>query len=196
MPDLPRSLKNEEERKRRIDMLRQSHISPLTDFVDHLNSQKQFGDVPYFDPMDGGAKARILFLYEKPGPQADGSGFISRNNNDGTAETTFKFMQQIDLPRVETCIWNTIPGWNGEIKFTSSELKTGFECLYGLFNLLPDLKVIVLVGKQAQKVEKMIALPSRLEVIRSYHPSPKVRAMAPEKWAVIPQEWAKAKQYL
>jgi hypothetical protein len=48
--------------------------------------------VPDFDPLDGGVNAQVLFLLEKPGPMAAedgkraGSGFISRDNDDGTAE--------------------------------------------------------------------------------------------------------------
>ncbi len=47
-------------------------------------------EVPDFDPMDAGVEARILFLFEKPGPMTSkhktgkrvGSGFISRDNDD------------------------------------------------------------------------------------------------------------------
>jgi hypothetical protein len=43
-----------------------------------------------------------LFLFEKLGPmtaEAGGSGFISRNNDDPTAEATFRFMEQAKIPR-------------------------------------------------------------------------------------------------
>ena len=59
------------------------------------------GPVPDFDPLDGGIETRTLFLFEKPGRMtADGfarrfgSGFISRNNDDQTAEATFAFTDE------------------------------------------------------------------------------------------------------
>jgi len=68
----------------------------------------------------GGIEARVLFLFEKPGPMtADeaigkrpGSGFISRDNDDPTAEAVFNFMRQADIPRELTILWNVIPWWN------------------------------------------------------------------------------------
>jgi uracil-DNA glycosylase len=200
--DRPRSLKDAEVRARRIAMLQEEHIGLLTDFVADLNKQNKFGEVPWFDPLDGGINAQVLFLLEKPGPMTSvtgkriGSGFISRNNNDSTAEATFRFMHEANLPRTETCMWNTIPGWNGKIPYTSNELRSGFECLYELFSLLPRMKVIVLVGLEAQKVEKQIQLPAGIMVVKSYHPSPHNRRFAPEKWSSIPQEWAKIAAYL
>ena len=41
-----------------------------------------------------------------------GSGFISRNNNDPTAEAIFQFMEQAGIDRKLTLIWNAIRGWN------------------------------------------------------------------------------------
>jgi hypothetical protein len=77
-------------------------------------------EVPEFDSLDGGVDARVLFLFEKPGPMTAegnganrrvGSGFISRNNDDPTAEATFTFMRQANLPRKLTILWNVIPWW-------------------------------------------------------------------------------------
>ena len=82
-------------------------------------------EVPEFDPLDGGVDARVLFLLEKPGPmtsgvdgtkQRTGSGFISRNNDDPTAEAIFNFMQQAGISRKMTISWNVIPWWNGTRK--------------------------------------------------------------------------------
>jgi hypothetical protein len=61
-------------------------------------------EVPEFDPLDGGVEAQVLFLFEKPGPMTaelggskrSGSGFISRNNDDPTAEATFKVHRFLD----------------------------------------------------------------------------------------------------
>ena len=113
-------------------MLNLPHIAPLTAYVEELR-KRDLGYIPYFDPMDGGINAKVLFLLEKPGPKTfndpefekPGSGFISRNNNDPTAEATFNFMEQAQIPRDATVIWNVIPGWNGEIKYFEQERQRG-----------------------------------------------------------------------
>lgn len=80
-------------------MLGLSHIAPLTEYVAKLRL-RGLGEVPDFDPLDGGIEARILFLLEKPGPMTAeggkriGSGFISRNNDDSTAAATIGFMRK------------------------------------------------------------------------------------------------------
>lgn len=100
--------------KRRRDMLRRPHMKPLVVYTGLLR-EGGCGEVPEFDPLDGGVNAQVLFLFEKPGPmtaEANGSGFISRNNDDLTAEATFKFMEQAGIPRGLTITWNVIPWWN------------------------------------------------------------------------------------
>ena len=56
MNDAPRTLADQEALQQRNDMLELPHIAPLTKYVHELRAEG-FGDVPYFDPMDGGTKA-------------------------------------------------------------------------------------------------------------------------------------------
>src|SRR5882672_5086390 len=101
-------------RLQRKAMLGLAHVAPLTAYAAELR-QRDNVQVPDFDPLDGGVNARVLFLFEKPGPMTaesgprTGSGFISRDNDDPTAEATFKFMQQAGIPRKLTVIWNIVP---------------------------------------------------------------------------------------
>jgi hypothetical protein len=152
MLDQPRSLKNDEERRRRHAMLSSCQIAPLTRYVQQLREEWTY--VPDFDPLDGGISAGALFLFEKPGPKTvppTGSGFISRNNDDATAEATFNFMVQADLPRQLVILWNVIPGWNGTTKIGPGELEKGLDSLPRLLTLLENIKVVVLVGRKASK---------------------------------------------
>jgi len=126
--DQPRMLRDREQIALRRKELSKPHIEPLTQFVESLRG-RGLGSVPDFDPWDGGINARALFLFEKPGPRAFASGFISRNNDDPTAENTLKFMQYAKIPRQETCIWNVVPGWNGTIRLTNAELRRGTDAL-------------------------------------------------------------------
>lgn len=192
----PRSLKNEENRIIRKELLSSQHMQPLTQWV--ANLRKQLDDsffVPDFDPLDGGINAEFLFLFEKPGPKTDsrngGSGFISRDNNDPTAENIFKFMKNIGLNRNRTLIWNIMPIWNKTIKFISQERKKGTRLLEEVMGLLPNIKALILVGNSAQSSEKWLKINNEIHIIKSAHPGAKVKARYRDKWNDIPRQWKK-----
>lgn len=174
-------------------------MAALTSFVEKLKRAHPVWEFPDFDPLDGGVEAEALFLFEKPGPMtsalSQGSGFISRNNDDSTAQATFSFMRQAGLPRERTILWNVIPGWNGTRKVSAKELQSGREDLLALITLLPRLKVIVLVGKNAQRAERSLQSLG-LPILASPHPSPLVRASRPEAWNAIPEKWRAAAQLI
>jgi Uracil DNA glycosylase superfamily len=188
-----RSMHDAAVRQRRRAMLTQPHIAPLAAYAAKLR-RRGAGEVPEFDPLDGGVNAQVLFLFEKPGPMtADGtgSGFISRNNDDPTAKATFEFMEQAGIPRGLTITWNVIPWWNGTRKVTGQELREGVACVRELTTRLPKLRAVVLVGGKAAKAARLLE-GSGLSVFTSAHPSPLVRARFPDRWNSIPEDWAKA----
>nr|WP_299907595.1 uracil-DNA glycosylase [Sphingomonas bacterium] len=172
-------------------MLALPHIEPLTKFVESLRVRND-AEYPFFDPMDGGVDATLLFLFEKPGPKTAGSlgsGFISRDNNDSTAEATSRFMKQAGIARHDAVIWNVVPGWNGTRKITEIELSLGIKDFTRLLGLLPKIRAVVLVGKKAARVRHILG---DLPVYSSAHPSPVARAAWREQWDRIPLEWAAA----
>jgi len=179
----------------RVVKLSDPHMAPLRDFVETRRKAQPDLEFPDFDPCDGGLAADILFLFEKPGPMTsknrNGSGFISRNNDDPTAEATFRFMKIANLPRERTIIWNVVPGWNGSRKITASELSAGVDDLKELLLLLTNLRTIVLVGQKAQRAISLVE-PLGLRIVTSAHPSPLVRARYPAVWNAIPSSWALA----
>jgi hypothetical protein len=194
--DRPRSLKNAGVRERRLALLAGAHVAPLVAFAADIRARRGV-EVPHFDPLDGGINATILFLMEKPGPMTDasgkgraGSGFISRNNDDPTAEATFHFMNSAGIPRCETLIWNVIPWWDGHIRFTAADRAGALSELSGLVSLLPRLQTVVLVGRTAGKAR--VHLPG-LRVLDSPHPSPKVRSTNRALWDSIPERWREAR---
>ena len=193
--DCARSLRSTDVVALRRQMIHEPHIAPLTDFVKKLREAHPDWEFPDFDPLDGGCNADILFLFEKPGPMTSAggrsSGFISRNNDDQTAEATFDFMNRAGLPRKRTVIWNVIPGWNGTRKVTMTELRAGVDDLNSLLALLPKLRTIVLVGQKARRASSLVKT-RRLQILASAHPSPLVRASHPDEWHAIPSIWAQA----
>lgn len=159
--DRPRSLADKTVRQHRRAMVAQTHVAPLVRYRAKLRSERK-GEVPQFDPLDGGVHARVLFLFEKPGrmtaavEKGSGSGFISRNNDDPTAEATFHFMRAAKIPRKMTLVWNVIPYWNGKRAITQHELLEGLHRLKELVQLLPRLRTVVLVGAKARRAKPYI----------------------------------------
>lgn len=73
-----RTMRHPDVREKRRALLALPHVAPLAFYTSSL---RVHGDVPDFDPLDGGINAEVLFLFEKPGPMASGSGFISRDSS-------------------------------------------------------------------------------------------------------------------
>jgi hypothetical protein len=190
--DYPRSLKSPAAQERRRAMLTLPHVAPLVRYTEHLRSRPG-ACVPEFDPCDGGIDARILFLFEKPGPKTDvargGSGFISRNNNDPTAEAAHAFLIAAGIPRGDTVLWNLIPWWNDTRDLTREEHIDGRREVSNLVALLPRLHTIVLVGRTAKAARPYL---DGFKIIESDHPSPLVRAKFFERWTAIPDVWRQA----
>lgn len=155
--DRPKSLGERDEQAARNAGLRVRHIAPLTEFV-HLLRKERASDtsVPYFDPLDGGIRARCLFLLEAPGGRAVGSGFVSRNNPDETAKNFFELNQQARLAREQAITWNVVPWYVGSgtrIRTVNRrDIAEAAPYLQYLLQLLPRLRVAVLVGRKAQRV--------------------------------------------
>jgi hypothetical protein len=196
--DQPRSMRDAGVRERRRAMLGLPHMIALTSFAEKL--RRPGLQVPDFDPCDGGVEARVLFLLQKPGRMATkagsgkrpGSGFISRDNDDSTAEATFKFMRKAKIPRERTILWNVIPWWDETHAVKGSDLKDGRASLKELIELLlPKLCAVMLVGGKAAEAKPELETIPRLCLFNSFHPSPLVRASWPEKWKAIPSEWRK-----
>lgn len=196
--DEPRSLKSAAAIAARHALLDQPHMAGLREYTAALRVEGR-GAVPECDPLDGGANARLLFLMEKPGPMTDntagaakaGSGFVSRDNDDPTAEAIFRFMRQAGIKRQETLLWNTVPWWNGTRAIRSAELAAGLERLDHLFCLLPKLTTVIGVGNKAGQTKPLIVARG-LSFYCSAHPSPINRAVRPLVWEAIPLAWQSA----
>lgn len=176
--DAPKSLRDPVVRMRRNRMLEDDHIRPLTEFVHRIREAEGLQEeVPYFDPLDGGVRARCLSILEAPGRKAVDSGFISRNNPDETARNSFLLYQEAGLERKDTLLWNIVPWYIGtgtRIRpATTDDVEDGFRYLRELLGLLPRLRAVFLVGRNAQKAERRLArMRPDLSIFKSPHPSP------------------------
>jgi len=192
-------LKSQDAISERIQLLNQPHMVKLNELVERLRLKHPDCFVPDFDPLDGGINSEVLFLLEKPGRKTDkrygGSGFISRDNNDSTAKATKLFLEEADIDRNKTILWNLIPTWNRTRNINKEETVLGFKYFEELLSILNQVKVIVLVGNKAQKARKFIDT-KKYHIVESFHPSPLVNARYPEKWDGIRNKWKSIKSLL
>lgn len=112
--------------------------------------------VPDFDPAEAGICARVLFVFEAPGPKTKpsegGSGFISVDNNDPSAATIWQLRKDADIREYEATHWNTVGWYMGDptVKPNAQQRAEGIRELRDLTVLLHRLDVIVAGGRIAQ----------------------------------------------
>jgi len=171
-------------RGKREEMLDYQHMKDLKKFVEGIRNQLgQNYAVPHFDPTDGGKEAKALFVLEATGPKAKKTNYISRDNPDPTATSMRKLLDETGFEKHETILWNIVPWYiykceNGKERIrppTQNEVELGSEYLKELIDLLPNLKVVVLVGRSAQRAWPEITLASAVRMLGSKHPSRKSR---------------------
>ncbi|WP_432501836.1 uracil-DNA glycosylase family protein [Kineococcus arenarius] len=154
------------------------HVRPVNELVDALRATGA-GWVPHVAPHHGGVDARALLVLRSPGRATaarGGSGFLSTENDDETAKTMSELLVGVGIDTRSIVLWNAYP-WLIDGAPSTTQVKAGSEPLVRLLDLLPDLRVILLHGGEAQRcwqhaVVRYPALRSRLPVVRTYSPSP------------------------
>jgi len=175
--DTPQLLKDAKAREGRRKQLAKPHIRPLTRFVEKLRKERPDKAVPYFDPLDGGIRAEILYLLEAPGRRAKETCFVSRDNPDETAKNFSKLNNKAGIKRYKTIIWNIVPWYIGDgtrIRgATKADISDGLQSLGRLLTMLINLRVIVLMGRKAEKAEAYLAeTRPGTKIYKCFHPSP------------------------
>lgn len=181
--DSPRGFRDPDIVTKRMQMLEtEPTVQPLREWAADLAARRD-AVVPWFDPAEAGVQSRVLLVFEAPGPMTNagnerpGSGFISVDNNDQTAENTWRSRVQAGLDDGALC-WNIVPWYLGPAsrKPSAVEMKEGATELLRLMNLLPHLDTVVLSGRYAQEgwrkhLAHSLHRPS-VRVIETWHPSP------------------------
>jgi len=182
--DEPKCLREETECAARRELLHGPTMRELTAFVQAIRSEVPEGDVPDFDPLDGGVDAECLFLLEAPGPRAVKSGFVSRNNPDETAKNWHVLNGEVGINRRRTITWNIVPWYIGKDSrirpAKAADIKLGLPYLQQLILLLPKLRLVVLVGRKAGHAEASVRQwAPGLDIMEIPHPSPSFVNRAP-----------------
>lgn len=143
------------------------------------------------------SNARALFLYEAPGARstgalgprsgAAGSGIISPDNNDTTAENSWLLYREARVPRRQAVYWNIVPWYIGTTskirRPNADDLALAQPYLGQLLRLLPQLRVVVAFGDKARDGWlRFLLLPDAplVPTLACPHPSPQVLRVRPE----------------
>lgn len=192
--DAPRGFRDPEQVAARNELLLTAEQTlPLEawarDVEERRRPRKPDIQIPHFDPAEAGAASRALLLFEAPGPKTvpewGGSGFISADNDDLSAQNVWNTRNAVGL-HDNVLAWNITPWVLGRasVKPNATELAQGAVELRGLLGLLPEPRVIVLAGLKAQQgwdtyLDLMIG--DRYRVLRTVHPSGQSFAQAGAK---------------
>lgn len=88
------------------------NVAPINRYVDELGEKQYEAKPPYVPPMYFGVTGHALGVFRDPGPRAGGekgSGFLSVENDDPTAERMMLFCERAALDVREVTPWNAYP---------------------------------------------------------------------------------------
>jgi hypothetical protein len=155
------------------------HIAPINQFVESIRDRDGHGWAPYVAPLHGGVDAQLLSILRDPGPatqDGSGSGFLAIENDDPTAERQALLFESAGISPRQVLPWNAYP-WYFNRKPNGSELDAGAELIVELLELLPELRVVLLQGRDAEAGWRKVSrrLPAPIEewgvtVLATIHP--------------------------
>ncbi|MFT2691491.1 uracil-DNA glycosylase [Clavibacter zhangzhiyongii] len=169
------------------------HMAPINAFVAAISEPDPEGFVPRIAPHHGGTDARVLSVLRDPGPATQvgvGSGFLSVENDDPTAERQAALFSEHGIRDRDVLPWNAYP-WYINAAPDAAQGRVGARALVELVALLPDLEVVLLQGRDAERIwryavelDGTLAEGIRFPVVATihpgrqalFHPDPEVRA--------------------
>jgi uracil-DNA glycosylase len=206
MIDQPRLFRDPNEVERREAEIFSKNVALLNYWVRELKIRLgPEAIIPWFDPQDGGCEAQILWLLEAPGGKATrergGSGFVSCNNNDGTAQNTWETREEAGVSRKLVVHWNVIPYYLGSSTkiraHDPNDIAAVGPLLHELLNLLPRLQVVILGGVAASKVwQGFTPNNTKITIIECPHPSPTNINTRPGNRELVVKAWQDALKYV
>lgn len=165
----------------KLEHLRDPQVAALNALADSVADAEGIarGLVPYVDPQLGGVDARVLALLDNPSTKAEagtGSGLLSLENDDRSARNCAAFYNDVGIGPELLVHWNVAPApVSGEKNSGSSvaERERGVVWLREFVTLLPDLRVVLLMGENARDGWKRsgLSLPGVLIPDDVPHPS-------------------------
>jgi len=130
---------------------------------------------PYVAPHYSATSARVMSLSSNPGPMAggtSGSGFISCENDDPTAERMARVYEAVGLSTDQCVPWNAYPWYvhdaypNG---LPATLVEEGVDALVRALEVCPMVQVIVAHGGDAHRSARLLLKRSPLARTRGVH---------------------------
>jgi hypothetical protein len=178
---MTRRMADPEFREQQYACRMEPRIAPINRFVALLRELGGRGWAPEVAPMHGGVNAHVLNVLRDPGKRTQsgvGSGFLCVENDDPTAAAQLALFEQFGIDPSDVLPWNAYP-WYIDRAPRADELEIGAAVMVNLFDLLPELKVVLLQGNEAVAAWKRVlkrwpgVIEERgLEVVESIHPGP------------------------
>ncbi|WP_104118428.1 uracil-DNA glycosylase [Arthrobacter sp. B1805] len=180
---MTRKMKDSEFRESMKQGIHLPFITTINSLVEDLREDEPptgRGWVPYVAPNHGGAEAPVLSVLRDPGSmtsEARGSGMLSVENDDVTAALQCELLENAGLTPKNITPWNAYPWYRHDQSsgLSSRQVTEGIDPLRRLVGLLPDLKVVLLQGREAQLLWKRFSkehpeIAGRYVAVESYHP--------------------------
>jgi len=182
--------------------LADDHVASLNELARQIESATDY-PVPRFDPSGGGVHARALVVLESPGPastEQQGSGIISPHNDDPTAARVHGLLTGHCIPFDMVTFWNIVPWWLPSVGSTgsfraprASDIDAAAPWLEQVLALLPDIRIVMTLGRSAQRGLVRYARRHELPyiIIASPHPGqrawsrPPLRSATDEAFAAL-----------
>lgn len=163
---------------RRLARIDDEPVRDLNAWVRTVRDREDEPSIPWFDPLGGGRFADVLLLLQDPSQVASlGSGFISPDNNDPTAQNTTIACERAGLPTERRCGWNVVPWWVADPtkpkRSVTSQVRRAAPYLDELIrDLLPEVTTVVLLGNHAQDAWRNYRPSRAINVLMCPHPGP------------------------
>ena len=151
-----RPLGNRAEIKRRESELWAPNVAPLNEMVRRIRRETGDETVPWLDPSGAGVDAKVLLLLRDPSNAADpitkqGTGFISPDNPDRTADNITWLRGQAGLLPSELVHWTAVPWRIADGVSVRDQIRQATPFLKEFVRYLQGLRAVVCMGHDARK---------------------------------------------
>ena len=150
-----------------MSRIREPQVYAINGLCDQLMKELPGFSVPYIAPHYGASTAVILALSSNPGPQAsgvNGSGMLSRENNDGSAARMSGLYETVGLTDDQIVPWNAYPWHVHETHpngLPNNLIDDGLDALKRVLDLHPNIQTIVAHGGDAHRSVKQFMSKKR-----------------------------------
>lgn len=159
-------------KNRLIDHVDDPHVREINQYVRELRAKQQ-RFVPFVSPRYGGVNASLLAVNKTPGaltdPANSGSGFLDFDNRDQGAVRHSRYLREAGIEFSDVLSWNAIP-WVGANFDESDEIFRGAQALARVIEMMPELRVIMLHGREAKDMWNVTIQNSFPRVYERHNP--------------------------